>query len=275
MKILLTIILLVSTLFGVDSNTTETNIKSYFTNVIKYNREIALINIDILGSRDLVGIKDFKVYFIKFKLKNKKTGKIFDAPEKVFSNGTFLTTSLIDLKTKDDLRMSTYPELPSSIYNEEHLISGEANATNKIVVFSDPRCPSCRIVMPELLNFAEQNREKVALYYYHFPLTNIHPKAEFISKMMIADINKNKNKNKNIIKKVYLADFDLSPNLKVELLKMYNKEVGSDLNITDITTFKANEELKNDIKIGNDIAIAGTPTIFLNGNFTRDYKKLK
>ncbi|CAA6809779.1 MAG: Unknown protein [uncultured Campylobacterales bacterium] len=264
MKILFSLLFVISSLFSF-----EAKLKEYFTEIMKYNKYVELISVDIVGSKEVAGLGDYKAYFVKFKLKDKNTGEIFEAPEKVFSNGKFLSTGFIDMATKQDLKMSTYPDLPKSIYNDAHLISGKATAKNKIVVFSDPRCPSCKRTIPELITYAEKNVDKIALYYYHYPL-KMHPKAKFISKLIIADIIKNN--NLSAVKKAYLADFDLSPNLDDELLKAYNAQVGTNLVMKDIEGL--DKKLQADMDLANNLSISGTPAIFVNGEFTRDYASL-
>lgn len=55
----------------------------------------------------------------------------------------------------------------------------EGNATSDVVVveYSDPECPFCIQFHPTFKQIRNDNGDKVAFVYRHFPLTQIHPHA--------------------------------------------------------------------------------------------------
>lgn len=55
----------------------------------------------------------------------------------------------------------------------------EGNADSKIVVieYSDPECPFCVTLHPNLKRIRNEYASKIAFVYRHFPLTQIHPNA--------------------------------------------------------------------------------------------------
>jgi phosphate transport system protein len=57
-----------------------------------------------------------------------------------------------------------YPKIGKQYYKEEYLIAGDREAKHKLLVFSDPLCPNCTTVLPELIKDANKNPKILALY---------------------------------------------------------------------------------------------------------------
>ena len=123
----------------------------------------------------------------------------------LFSNGEFVAPELIDLKTGNSLKLLLQPKLSDNFYSPNHLIEGNKDAENKIVIFSDPLCPFCIDYVPEVIKHVKKNKEEIALYYYHFPLSKIHPAADTLVKAM--DVAKKKG-IKDVELKVYETDWE-------------------------------------------------------------------
>lgn len=196
----------------------------------------------------------------------------------LFSNGDYIALDLIDAKTGKSLKDLVTPNLTSNYYDKTKLIAGNHNAKDKIVVFSDPLCPFCMEYIPEVINYVNKNSDSIALYYYAFPLVQIHPASEALSK--IIEVAKNKGV-KDIELKAYKTDWEtyFSPkeNDDKKILEAFNKELKTNIKLEEIASKDINEKLSKDMSMGEEVMVTGTPTIFVNGvkDTTRElYKTL-
>ncbi|MCT7645084.1 DsbA family protein [Aliarcobacter butzleri] len=196
----------------------------------------------------------------------------------LFSNGDYIALDLIDTKTGKSLKDLVTPNLTSNYYDKTKLIAGNHNAKDKIVVFSDPLCPFCMEYIPEVINYVNKNSDSIALYYYAFPLVQIHPASEALSK--IIEVAKNKGV-KDIELKAYKTDWEtyFSPkeNDEKKILEAFNKELKTNIKLEEIASKDINEKLSKDMSMGEEVMVTGTPTIFVNGvkDTTRElYKTL-
>ncbi|MDY0191980.1 MAG: thioredoxin domain-containing protein [Aliarcobacter butzleri] len=196
----------------------------------------------------------------------------------LFSNGDYIALDLIDAKTGKSLKDLVTPNLTSNYYDKTKLIAGNHNAKDKIVVFSDPLCPFCMEYIPEVINYVNKNSDSIALYYYSFPLVQIHPASEALSK--IIEVAKNKGV-KDIELKAYKTDWEtyFSPkeNDEKKILEAFNKELKTNIKLEEIASKDINEKLSKDMSMGEEVMVTGTPTIFVNGvkDTTRElYKTL-
>lgn len=196
----------------------------------------------------------------------------------LFSNGDYIALDLIDAKTGKSLKDLVTPNLTSNYYDKTKLIAGNHNAKDKIVVFSDPLCPFCMEYIPEVINYVNKNSNSIALYYYAFPLVQIHPASEALSKVI--EVAKNKGV-KDIELKAYKTDWEtyFSPkeNDKKKILEAFNKELKTNIKLEEIASKDINEKLSKDMSMGEEVMVTGTPTIFVNGvkDTTRElYKTL-
>ncbi|KLE08891.1 thioredoxin domain-containing protein [Aliarcobacter butzleri] len=196
----------------------------------------------------------------------------------LFSNGDYIALDLIDAKTGKSLKDLVTPNLTSNYYDKTKLIAGNHNAKDKIVVFSDPLCPFCMEYIPEVINYVNKNSNSIALYYYAFPLVQIHPASEALSK--IIEVAKNKGV-KDIELKAYKTDWEtyFSPkeNDEKKILEAFNKELKTNIKLEEIASKDINEKLSKDMSMGEEVMVTGTPTIFINGvkDTTRElYKTL-
>lgn len=196
----------------------------------------------------------------------------------LFSNGDYIALDLIDAKTGKSLKDLVTPNLTSNYYDKTKLIAGNHNAKDKIVVFSDPLCPFCMEYIPEVINYVNKNSDSIALYYYAFPLVQIHPASGALSK--IIEVAKNKGV-KDIELKAYKTDWEtyFSPkeNDEKKILEAFNKELKTNIKLEEIASKDINEKLSKDMSMGEEVMVTGTPTIFVNGvkDTTRElYKTL-
>ena len=193
-------------------------------------------------------------------------GKSINAKDILFSDGKYIALELIDSETGKSLKDLVTPNLTEKYYDKSKLIAGNHNAKDKIVIFSDPLCPFCMDYVPDVINYVNKNKDKIALYYYHFPLISIHPAAVPLSKLI--EVAKHKGV-KDVELKVYKANweqyFDAKSVDEKKILEAFNKEFKTNIKLEEITANDINENLKKDISMGEDVMVQGTPTVFVNG----------
>ncbi len=193
-------------------------------------------------------------------------GKDINAKDIIFSDGKYIALDLIDAQTGKSLKDFVTPNLTAKYYDKSKLIAGNHNAKDKIVIFSDPLCPFCMDYVPDVINYVNKNKDKIALYYYHFPLISIHPAAVPLSKLI--EVAKHKG-IKDVELKVYKTNweqyFDAKSVDEKKILEAFNKEFKTDIKLEEITANDINENLKKDISMGEDVMVQGTPTVFVNG----------
>lgn len=192
-------------------------------------------------------------------------GKAINAKDIIFSDGKYISLDLIDAKTGKSLKDFVTPNLTDQYHDKSKLIAGNHNAKDKIVIFSDPLCPFCMDYVPDVINYVNKNKDKVALYYYHFPLLGLHPAAAPLSKLI--EVAKHKG-IKDVELKVYKTNweqyFDAKSVDEKKILEAFNKEFKTTIKLEEITSKEINESLQKDIAMGEEVMVQGTPTVFVN-----------
>lgn len=193
-------------------------------------------------------------------------GKDIQAKDFLFTNGTHIAPELIDIKTMQSMKDVIVPNLTDKYYKKDNLIAGNEKAKNKVVLFSDPLCPFCMDYIPTVIAEVNKNKENIALYYYAFPLTQIHPASLPLSKLI--DIAHSKGVV-DVITKAYTIDwskhFDEKSTDEAKILEAFNKELGTDIKIEELNKKELNTKIEKDIAMADDVLVSGTPTIYVNG----------
>lgn len=253
----------------------EKNLIDYVKRAINVNKDFKLKEIRVRQSKTLEKLPEWKVYFLDIDLAmTKKKGEIMTVHDKIFSNGTFIVRDFINMINKASLKDKIAADLDDSFYKADHLLYGNANAENKIVAFSDPICPFCQTYMPKLLKAAKEHPDKIALYYYHFPLTMLHKEAPTVIKaILVAE----EHGVKNVVEKVYAAKFAMDTDDDKKILAEFNKAVGTHITQADIVGQGILAHYSADIEAAGKMMLSGTPTIYVNGkkDFSRNkYKEM-
>ncbi|MGA1932865.1 DsbA family protein [Arcobacter sp. YIC-464] len=254
------------------ANINDEKIIEFENNRISQNPNVEVLNVDISFKKQMP-LKDWYGYILNVQAEvqaSKDSTKVVNVKDILFTNGEYVSLDLIDLKTGKSLKSEVSPKLTSNYYNKEKLIAGNHNAKDKIVIFSDPLCPFCMDYVPDVIEYVNKNSKNISLYYYHFPLLRIHPAAGPLSKIM--EIAKHKN-IKDLELKVYSIDWDKYFNSKSidekKILESFNKEFKTNITLEELKKV----DIQSDIKMGDDVMVQGTPTIFINGQ--KDNTKLK
>jgi len=173
----------------------DVKIKNYMKSYVEKKMDATVSRVDIISSYPIESAKGWSVYFLSMKVKVKIQDIYNEAilPQTVFVKGNKITLKLMKKGTlkKDGKRKKAKnyaellkPKVPQEAYDERHLIAGSHYAPHKILIFSDPFCPYCKIKAPEALKIARENPKIYGLYYYHLPLIKIHPAADVTTRAM-------------------------------------------------------------------------------------------
>lgn len=248
--------------------------------------DILAFELKRVSANPRVKIEDVSIHFKKqtdvngwmgyvFNIKANVQGKVINAKDTIFSNGSVVAPDLINIKSGKSAKDDMIPELSTKYYDEKHLIAGTHGAKNKLVIFSDPLCPFCLDLVPDVIKHVNKYPKNIALYYYHFPLTRIHPAAEPLSRILVVAEKKGV---KEAVLKIYEGEFDkyfdVSETDTKKILDAANKVLGTTITLDEIK----NISLEADLKMGEDAMVQGTPTIYVNGamDTTRiKFEKLK
>ena len=268
-KIITTSVLLFSVLLASDNM--DDNVIKFEKDRFSKNKRIEIKDVSVNTKRQMPQ-KNWFGYIID--INATMGGNIVKAKDIVFSNGEVIAPELFDIKTGMPLKDLMNPTLSNKYYNKAKLIAGNHNAKDKIVIFSDPLCPFCMDYVPDVINHVNKNKDDIALYYYHFPLMRIHPASGALVRLMSAAKAKG---IKDIELKVYKADWDKYFTSKEKnsqkIIDGFNKEFNTNFSVVDVNNKKINDEIKEDVTLGEEAMVQGTPTMFINGE--QDKSKLK
>ena len=267
-KLLTVGIILSTTLFA---NSNDKNIIDFEKKRISQNPSVSVQEITINTKKELP-LEGWYGYIldVKAKIQNKE----INAKDIIFSNGKYIAMDLINSENGKSLKDLVTPNLTEIYYDKSKLIAGNHNAKDKVVVFSDPLCPFCMEYIPDVINYVNKNKDSIALYYYNFPLLRLHPAAQTLSK--IAEVAKEKGL-KDVELKVYTTDWE--PYFKSDskddklILDGFNKVFKTKIKFEEISKKEIQDIISKDIKMGEDVMVQGTPTIFING--VKDTSKTK
>ena len=270
-KIMKILILMLSSSLILFADSIDKSIIEFEKNRFSNNNRVEIIGINI-NTKVKVPVENWYGYIVD--IKAKVQNKNVNAKDIIFTNGEVVSPELIDLKTGKSLKSLLQPKLTDKYYSEKHLIAGNKDAKNKIVIFSDPLCPFCIDYIPEVINHVNKNKKSISLYYYHFPLLKLHPAANTLTKLM--NIAKVKG-IENIELKVYDTDWEeyfKSETLDEKIiLDSFNKVFKTKITLDEINSDDVKNSIQEDIKMGEEVLVKGTPTIFVNGE--KDNTRLK
>lgn len=262
--------------------------------ILKRNKNYSLDKISIKKKKNIGGAWNMYVFDLSV-VKNDSKQK-FSTPMIVFTDGQYQTNSLMNIDTfqryeiselellKESMRTKEQKSrdlweqsfiLPKKYYNKEHLIVGDINAKNKILVLSDPLCVACIARVPNLIK-SVKNSKDTALFYYDFPLVNMHPTSlTIVSAMHLARIDG----IKDVEIKIYKANFTKLYNVysskdNAAALKYFNSVMGTKYSMKEISRDKIVDYVEEDMKLGVVVKLKETPTILVNGSLYNVQQKL-
>jgi len=256
-----------------NSTSIENKVLKWEKRRIERNPNLKLNSIDLYFKKEL---KHNNWYGYVFDISIDVNGKTQEIKDIVFSDGFMITPELQHLKNGLPFKKMMYPKLSFKYYDDKFLIAGDKNAKHKVTIFSDPLCPICIDVVPEIIKDIQDNSKNLALYYIPMPL-DMHPTARLLVKAV--ELAK-KEGVKNIDYKVYTANFekDFHPYKEkddAKVLKIFNKKFGTNITMKDINNKHLEDEVKYSLQLASEALVQGTPTMFFDGDIDTMRNKYK
>jgi protein-disulfide isomerase len=262
LKLLIALTILTLSSYGADVE--KKQLLRYMNDAVIKNPDAKAVDVEIYESRKPKELKGWSALFTKMKIDFK--GEKVDVPELIFIKDGLATSTLVNLNTREDYSSELKPTVQSSMYDAHHLLAGNSNAKHKIILFSDPLCPFCREIFPRMIKAAKEHPEVFALYYYHMPLTRIHPGVETLTRIMILA---QQDKKLDVVEKIYAMQLHVNPKDPKAIIDAVAKETGYSVSLDQINSKKVNDALQKDKDAALHMMVGGTPTVYLDGKWDK------
>lgn len=253
---------------------TDAEVIAFLKKGIGGNPNISNLQIEVNGKKNLPSMSGWQAYFmtIEADVKQGNDMRHINQNGTYFVNGNVIAPELINVKTGERYNDTVAPDFSNSFYTKSNRISGDADAPNKVAIFSDPLCPFCRRYVPEALTYMMKYPKVFSVYYYHFPLSGLHPAAVTLTKAAIAA---EQGGTDNTILGLYKVDINASERDEQKILNAFNKTFGTKIDKDDIRRSSVLKQFEFDQKVASSMMVAGTPTVFMNGQKDASKNKYK
>lgn len=276
-KLLMSTLIAGTTLSSAATDTTIPNekelIKYIKKNIIR-NPQVTVNGVKIIEQQTNDALVGWKILLLNIDVNVTFQNKVLKVPEMVFVKDGLIAPELVDIKNSNSFRNDIKPSIPAEMYDDAHLILGNKDAKHKIMIFSDPQCPFCQESVPPVLEVAKENPEKIALYYYHLPLLNIHPVSGILTRIMHLAQKEGKGE---LYTKFYAMKLDARETNETKIIDAVEKETGFKVTKKQLHTKELEDAMKVDEDAASRMMVTGTPTIYIDGRWDKmrdGYKKL-
>jgi len=268
---LLTLTLLLSS-FAYAKSVSE-KIEYFLNNEFGDNPRIKSLDVKVTDVKDVTAIKGWKAYIVDIKaVLNDKQKRVVKQKMIWFSNGVAITKELVNLNNGDNYAEEVKPNIQKHDYKKENLIYGDANAKHRVAIFSDPLCPFCKSFVPGALAEMKKKPNLYAVYYYHYPILNIHPASGIIVRAAVVAERKG-------VKDVAINMYSISVNPHeknvAKILEAFNTATGAHVTQKEITSASVVAQIASDDAMAKNLFVGGTPTIYFDDKIDKTRKKYK
>ena len=270
MSKLLTTILISTFIVNAGDKLTKNDLENYAEAYIIRNSHVDIEEVKIIQETTHPDLPGWKVYLILINIEY--MGQQMSLPQIIFFKDGLITEHLVSIDKGRDYANYIKPPLTKDVYNDKHLIYGDKDAAHKVVVFSDPRCPFCQEIVPDIFKAAKAHPKKLALYYYHLPLLRIHPASGVLTRIMhIAQAQG----RMDVFEKMYTMKIDEKETNTAKILAEVKKQTGFSVTEQQINEKSVTDTMNTDAAVAAKLMVGGTPTVFVDGQFDPERKKYK
>jgi len=254
---------------------TNKEIEDYKISLYKNSKQATIKSVKVLSRENLNGYPGWEAatLLIEFTIDRDGKKQTIKAADMVFVKGDVMADELVNLKSGKTFKDTFRPKPDASYYDAEHLIAGNKDAKTKVLVFSDPLCPFCRDMIPDVIAAAVKHPAKLAVYHYSFPLLTIHPASEHIVKAEIALRGKIKNRAE-FLTKLYKTEIEPNESNEEKIAAKLSSELGVKVQKSDMNAKETIKEYDEEIQKAYKILIRGTPTVYVNGELDSNKSKI-
>ena len=240
------------------------NLEAFIKKSVVTNPKVKINAIEVVAQKPVPNVKDWTVYMVVMDLTFRK--KSIKAPETIFVNekAGLASMDIFSTASGKSLRRTIKPDLPTSYYDDEHLLFGNKNAAHKLVIFSDPDCPFCRQDVPKTIEVVKKNPDKLALYYYHMPLLKLHPVSDVLTRIM--EVLQKQNRIEDAFK-MYKLKISYRETNATKILAEVKKQFGIEITEAAINKQEIKDAVKADTDKGTSMMVNGTPTYYYDGAY--------
>ena len=266
-KLLVTIIALGSIL-----SANEAQVKSFLQKGIGSNPNIVSLDISVIDQIPLEKPKGWEAYIIQLKGTAKMGAQTKPISQRTiyFVGDGLIASDLYDLKSGQKLNSSISPAFKDKYYDAEHKLFGDTDAAHKVVIFSDPLCPFCRSYVPKALTYMKKYPRTFEVYYYHFPLSSLHPAAvPLVKAAFVAE----QNGVANVVENLYKVTVDGREKNVQKVLNAFNTVQGTKVSLSDISNPSIEAKYKHAMDVAEEHLVNGTPSVFFDGK--KDASKMQ
>ncbi|MDD2451464.1 MAG: DsbA family protein [Sulfurovum sp.] len=270
MSKLLTSILIATLTLSAGESANEKELLKYVKKHVVLNPQVEVKGITVIEKTSHPDIPDWNIYLTTIDLVYQ--GKEMKAPETIFVKDGLAARNLVNLKNGKEYRNEIKPTVAEKFYDDAHLIFGNKNAAHKVLIFSDPQCPFCQDVVPDIMKAAEEHPETFAVYYYHLPLLRIHPVSDVLTRVMHVAQHEGK---MDILPKVYAMKIDPRETDTKKILAEVKKQTGYSVTEAQVDAQAVKDAIKADEDAASELMVSGTPTIYVDGKWDKMRNKYK
>ena len=270
-KLLMSTVLATVTLSANAQPDNKLLVKYVKRSVVK-NPQVKVKGVTVLESKTDERLPGWTILLTTMDLEYQK--KEIHAPEMMFVKDGLITGHLVNLKTGNDYRDEIKPSVPQSYYDDAHLLFGNKDAEHKILVFSDPQCPFCQEIVPEIFKASKENPTKIAVYYYHLPLLRIHPVSDVLTRVMHVAQHEGK---MDVVEKIYSLKIDPRETDMTKILAAVKSHTGYSVTAAQVDAKEVKAAMQADEMAASKMMVSGTPTIYVDSKWDKmrdGYKKL-
>lgn len=152
-------------------------------------------------------------------------------------------------------------------------IRGPKNAKVTVVEFADLECPACKAALPNIEKMQKENPD-VRVIFANFPLEKVHPWS-FRAALYVDCLKSDGDVAWKFIDTVYEHQGEINETNADEMLKNYATSSGAEAKIAAcIADPKTKADVLASEKLGDELAVSSTPTVFVGGRKISSFNSL-